>query len=164
MKSVLLPSIVAVMLLAVPAWPTAQAHQDYSGRWALSQSKSTPGAAGNGATISFGSEVIVTQSPTELKVESRFPRVEATQIAVFKFDGSEVTLPLSEGVVEKAKAAWEGDKVVITARRVVSTQFGDFVSETKETWSVTGNLLTIQKTLTADSVVDTQRAVFERQS
>jgi hypothetical protein len=164
MKSVFLLSIAAIALLAVPASATGQAHQDYSGRWALSQSKSTPGAAGNGATISFGSEVIVTQSPTELRVESRFPRVEQTQISVFKFDGSEVTLPLSEGVVEKAKAAWEGDKVVITARRVVSTQFGDFVSETKETWSVTGNLLTIQKTLTADGVVDIQKAVFDRQS
>ncbi len=164
MKSVLVASIATIALLAVAASATAQARQDYSGRWALSQSKSTPGAAGNAATISFGSEVIVTQSPTELKVESRFPRVEATQIAVFKFDGSEVTLPLSEGVVEKAKAAWEGDKLVITARRVVSTQFGDFVSETKETWSVTGNLLTIQKTLTSDGVNDSQKAVFDRQS
>ncbi len=161
MKSVLLLSIVAIMLLAVPAPATAQAHQDYSGRWALSQSKSTPGAAGNGATISFGSELLVAQSPTELKVESRFPRVEQIQIAVFRFDGSEVTLPLSEGVVEKAKAAWEGDTVVITARRVVSTQFGEFVSETKETWSRTGNLLTIRKTLTADSVTDSQTAVFD---
>ncbi len=164
MKSVLLLSIAAIALLAVPASATAQAHQDYSGRWALSQSKSTQGAAGNGATISFGSEVIVTQSATELKVESRYPRVEQTQIVVFKFDGSEVTTPLSEGVVEKARAAWVGDKVVITARRVVSTNFGDFVSETKETWSRTGNLLTIQKTLMSDGVVDSQTAVFDRQS
>jgi len=163
MKSVLL-SIAAVALLAVPTSARAQAHQDYSGKWALSQSKSTQGAAGNGATISFGSEVIVTQSATELKVESRYPRVEQTQIIVFKFDGSEVTTPLSEGVVEKAKATWEGDKVVITARRVVSTNFGDFVSETKETWSRTGNLLTIQKTLMSDGVTDSQTAVFDRQS
>ena len=163
MKSVLLLSIVATTLL-VPASATAQAHQDYSGRWALSQSKSTPGAAGNAATISFGSELIITQSATELKVEMRFPRVEQTQIVVFTFDGSEVTHPLSEGVVEKAKAVWEGDKVMITARRVVSTQFGDFVSETKETWSRTGNLLTIQKTLVSDGVTDSQTAVFDRQS
>ena len=163
MKSVLL-SIAAVALLAVPTSARAQAHQDYSGKWALSQSKSTQGAAGNGATISFGSEVIVTQTATELRVESRYPRVEATQIVVFKFDGSEVTTPLSEGVVEKAKATWEGDKVVITARRTVSTNFGDFVSETKETWSRTGNLLTIQKTLTSDGVTDSQTAVFDQKS
>jgi len=163
MKSVLWLSI-AVALVAVPVSAAAQAHQNYSGNWALSQAKSTQGAAGNGATISFGSELIVTQSPTELKVESRFPRVEQTQIVVFKFDGSEVTTPLSEGVVEKAKAVWEGDKVVITARRVVSTQFGDFVSETKETWSRMGNVLTIQKTLTSDGVTDSQTAVFDQKS
>jgi hypothetical protein len=164
MKSVLWLSIAAIALLAVPALATAQTRHDYSGKWALSQSKSTQGAAGNGATISFGSEVIVTQTATELRVESRYPRVEQTQIVVFKFDGSEVTTPLSEGVVEKAKAVWEGDKVVITARRVVSTQFGDFVSETKETWSRMGNVLTIQKTLTSDGVTDSQTAVFDQKS
>jgi hypothetical protein len=164
MRSAHLVSIVAIALLAVPASTAAQAHQDYSGRWALSQAKSTPGAAGNGATISFGSELVITQSPTELRVEMRFPRVEQTQIAVFRLDGSEVTLPLPDGIVEKAKAVWEGDKVVISARRVVSTQFGDFVSETKETWSQMGNVLTIQKTLTADGVTDSQTAVFDRQS
>ena len=36
-----------------------------------------------------------------------------------------MTTQLSEGVVEKSKASWEGDKVVITARRVVSSQFAD---------------------------------------
>ena len=53
---------------------------------------------------------------------------------------------------------------MITARRIVSTNFGDFVSETKETWSRTGNLLTIQKTLMSDGVTDSQTAVFDRQS
>jgi len=164
MKSVVLRSIAAVALLAIPALAMAQAHQDYSGRWALSQSKSTPGAAGNGATISFGSEVVVTQTPTELKVESRFPRVEQTQTVVFKLDGSEVTIPLGDGVVEKAKAGWDGDNVTISARRVVTTQFGEFVSETKETWSRTGNLLTVEKTLKSDGITDSQKAVFDRQS
>jgi hypothetical protein len=163
MTSVLLQSMAFISLLATPASATAQAHQDYAGRWALSQSKSTRGAAGNQATISFGSELVITQSATELTVEMRFPRVEQTRIAVFTLDGSEVTLPLSEGVVEKAKASWEGDKVTITARRVVSTQFGDFVTETKEIWNRTGNLLTIQKTLTSDGVTDSQTAVFDRQ-
>ncbi|HUR22196.1 MAG TPA: hypothetical protein VMZ90_15375 [Vicinamibacterales bacterium] len=155
--------VIGVALVAIPAAASAQAHHDYSGKWALSQSKSTPGAAGNGATISFGSELVITQTATELKVEARFPRVEETQTMVFKFDGSEVTHPLSEGVVEKAKAVWDGDKVMITARRVVSTQFGDFVSETKETWTRSGNLLTIDKTVSSDGFTDTQKAVFDRQ-
>ena len=156
--------VVAVALVAVSVSPTAQARQDYSGKWALSQSKSTRGAAGNGASISFGSELLVTQSATEVKVESRYPRVEQTQIVVFKLDGSEVTVPLPEGITEKARAGFEGEKLVITARRVVSTQFGDFTSETKETWTRMGNVLTIQKSLNADGVVSNETAWFDRQS
>jgi hypothetical protein len=162
MRLVLLSSIVAIALLAAPASAGAQTHQDYSGKWALSQSKSSRGAAGNGATISFGSELVVTQSPTELKVESSFPRIEKTQVVVFKLDGSEVTIPIQDGVVEKAKATWDGDKVAITAHRVVTTQFGEFVSDTKETWTRMGNLLTIQKTLSSEGVSDTETAVFEQ--
>jgi hypothetical protein len=162
-KAVLRQSLVVFALIAVPAAALAQTHQDYSGKWALSQAKSTRGAAGNGAIISFGSELVVTQSPTEVKVESRYPRVEATQIVAFKLDGSEVTVPLPEGISEKAKAAWDGDRLVITAHRVVSSAFGDFSSDTKETWNRMGNVLTIQKTLNADGVISNETAWFDRQ-
>ena len=164
MKPMWLQSLAAVALIAVPASAAAQTHQDYSGRWALSQARSTRGAAGNGAIISFGSELIVTQSATEVRVEARYPRVEQTQIVVFKLDGSEVNVPLPEGITEKAKAAWAGDRLAITARRVVSSAFGDFVSETKEIWNRMGNVLTIQKTLTADGVTSNETAWFDRQS
>ena len=74
-----------------------------------------------------------------------------------------MTFPVSEGVVEKASAVWQGDRLTITAHRVVSTRFGEFVTDTKETWNRTENLLTIQKTLTSAGVTDTQTAVFDRQ-
>jgi hypothetical protein len=163
MKTVLLSSMAVLTLLALPAAAAAQAHQDYSGKWALSQSKSTPGAAGNGASISFASELIITQSASELKAEMHFPRIEQPQIVVFTLDGSEVTFPVSEGVVEKATALWQGDKLMITAHRVVSTPFGEFVTDTKETWNRTENLLTIQKTQMSAGVTDSQTAVFDRQ-
>ena len=163
MKSILLSLTVVLWLMALPAVAAAQAHQDYSGKWALSQSKSTPGAAGNGTSISFASELVVTQSAGELKTEMHFPRIEQPQVVVFKLDGSEVTFPVSEGVVEKASAVWQGDRLTITAHRVVSTRFGEFVTDTKETWNRTENLLTIQKTLTSAGVTDTQTAVFDRQ-
>ena len=161
MKSVLLLSMIAMALVAPSGPAIAQAHQDYSGKWALSQSKSTPGAAGNGAAISFASDLIVTQSTSELKAELHFPRIEQPQIMVFKLDGSEVTIPLEDGVVEKAAAVWQGDRITITAHRVISTQFGEFVSDSKETWNRTGNLLAIQKTLVQDGISNTQTAVFD---
>jgi hypothetical protein len=164
MKFIVLCSLAALGLLAVPVRAAAQEHQDYSGKWALSQSKSTPGAAGNGALISFGSELSVSQSSTELKVEIRFPRVEQTQTITYKLDGSEVTVPLPEGVTEKAKATWQGDRLTITARRVVPSAFGEFVSETKEIWNRMDNVLTIQKTLTSEGVTSNETAWFDRQS
>ena len=164
MMTVLRHAAVAAALVAIPVSTFAQAQQDYSGKWVLSQSKSTRGAAGNAATMSFGSELIVTQSPTEVKVEARYPRVEQTQVVVFQLDGTEVNVPLPEGITEKAKASWEGNALVITARRVVSTQFGNFESETKEIWNRMGNVLTIQKSLTADGVTNNETAWFDRQS
>jgi hypothetical protein len=164
MMAVLRHAVVATALVAIPVSIDAQARQDYSGRWVLSQAKSTRGAAGNAAVISFGSELIVAQSPAEVKVEARFPRVEQTQIIAFTLDGAEVTVPHADGITEKAKASWEGDRLVITARRVVSTQFGNFESETKEVWNRMGNVLTIQKTLTADGVTNEETAWFDRQS
>jgi hypothetical protein len=163
MTSAVRRSCLAVALIAVAALATAQTRQDYSGKWALSQAKSTRGAAGNGAVISFGSELIVTQTPSEVKVESRFPRVEQTQSVAFKLDGSEVNVPMPEGITEKAKAAWEGDRLVVTARRVVASAFGDFVSETREIWTRKENVLTIEKTLTADGVTSKETAWFDRQ-
>jgi hypothetical protein len=94
-------------------------------------------------------------------VEGRFPRSEPFT-TVYKLDGSEVTTGTPAGVTEKAKAAWDGNNLVITARRVVGSAFGDFVTDSKETWSRTGSVLTITKTETSDGVVTNERAVYDR--
>jgi hypothetical protein len=153
--------MVAVALTAVPALAIAQARPDFSGKWEVSQAKSSAGATSNSANIAFPSELIVTQRPAELHVEARFPRSEP-QTTVYKLDGSEITAGTPEGVTEKAKAAWDGNTLVITARRVVASAFGDFVTDSKETWTRTGNVLTITKTETSDGLVNNERAVYDR--
>jgi hypothetical protein len=153
--------LLAAAALTGAAAPAAQTRPDLSGRWEISQSKSSPGAIGNGAKISFASELILTQSPGELRVEMRYPRTPDPIVAVYKFDGSETTVTLSEGSTEKAKAAWEGEKLVVTARRVVSTAFGNFITDSKEAWSRAGNVLTIQKTQTSDGLSDNETAIFD---
>jgi hypothetical protein len=152
--------ILAVVAAAAPA--AAQTRPDLSGRWEISQSKSSPGAIGNGAKISFASELILAQSPTELRVEMHYPRTPDPIVIVYKFDGTEASVTLSEGTTEKAKAQWEGDKLVITARRVVSTAFGNFITDSKETWSRMGNVLSIQKTQSSDGLSDNETAIFDR--
>jgi hypothetical protein len=153
--------VVVVALGTAPALAQAQARPDFSGKWEISQAKSSAGATSNSANISFPSELIITQRPTELHVEVRFPRSEPLT-TVYKLDGSEITAGTPAGVTEKAKAAWDGNTLVITARRVVSSAFGDFVTDSKEIWTRTGNVLTITKTETSDGVVTNERAVFDR--
>ena len=139
----------------------AQGRPDLSGRWQISQAKSSAGATGNNATISFPSELVITQHPAELHVELRHPRSDALK-TIYKLDGSEIVIHLPSSVVERAKAGWDGHRLVISARRVVSSAFGDFVTDSKETWSRTADVLTIQKTQSSDGVTDSETAVFLR--
>ena len=149
------------VVLALTISVGAQGRPDFSGRWQISQAKSSAGATGNNATISFPSELVITQHPSELHVEFRYPR-SAPLKTIYKLDGSEIVINLPSSVVERAKAGWEGDRLVISARRVVSSAFGDFVTDSKETWSRTADVLTIQKTQFSDGVTDSETAVFLR--
>jgi hypothetical protein len=161
MTPLFLVAVAALVLVAAPALTGAQTRPDFSGKWEISQAKSSPGATGNGANISFPSELVITQRPVELHVEIRFPRSEPLT-TVYKLDGTEVTVGTPAGVNEKAKATWDGQNLVITARRVVSTAFGDFVTDSKEVWSRTGNVLTIGKSQSSDGVSERERAVFDK--
>ncbi|MET0212595.1 MAG: hypothetical protein ABW292_06315, partial [Vicinamibacterales bacterium] len=156
-----LPATALAVVLANPISAAAQVQPDFSGHWKISQTKSSIGATGNNATISFPSELVIKQQPAELHVESRYPR-SAALTTVYKLDGSEITINLPSSVTEKARARWEGGNLIITARRVVSSAFGEFVTDIKETWSRAGNVLTVQKTQSADGVTDAETAVFDR--
>lgn len=162
MKSLFLIAIAVLVLAAVPALTRAQAGPDLSGRWEISQAKSSPGALGNNAKVSFPSELIIQQRPAELQVEMRIPRTDSVT-AVYKLDGSEITVGTPAGIAEKAKAMWDGSKLVITARRVVSSAFGDFITDTKEVWTRSGNVLTIGKTATSDGISATETAVYDKE-
>jgi hypothetical protein len=154
------PAIVSVLVLATTT-AIAQGGPDFSGNWRISQAKSSAGATGNNATISFPSEIVIKQQSGQLHVELRYPRSQVLT-TVYKLDGSEITITLPSNVTEKARAAWDGDRLVITARRVVSSAFGEFITDSKEAWSRTGNVLTIQKTQSSDGVTDAETAVFDR--
>ena len=58
----------------------------------------------------------------------------------------------------------DGNGLVSTSKRSFSSILGDIVTDFRETWSLAGNVLTIEKTRTADGLSDTERAVFEKWS
>ena len=140
---------------------TAQARPDFSGSWKISQARSSAGATGNNATISFPSELVIKQQAAELHVELRYPRSEMLT-TVYKLDGSEITITLPSSVTEKARAAWDGDKLVITrtARRI--ERLWRLRHRHQGNVERAGNVLTIQKTQSSDGVTDAETAVFDR--
>ena len=152
---------VAALALAAVGAAQEQLGPDLSGRWQVSQARSSAGALGNSAKVSFASELVVEERPGGLQVEMRIPRTDSVT-AVYKFDGSEIAVGTPAGVVEKAKAAWEGQTLVITARRTVSSAFGEFVTDTRESWTRNGDILTIRKTATSDGISATETAVYEK--
>ena len=151
----------AAVVAGVGAVAQEQRGPALSGRWHVSQARSSPGALGNSAKVSFASELIVQERSGDLHVELRIPRTDSVT-AVYKLDGTEVTVGTPDGIVEKAKAAWDGQALVVTARRTVSSAFGDFVTDTRETWTRSGDILTIQKTSTSDGISATETAVYEK--
>src|SRR4051812_14826609 len=94
----------------------AQAAPDFSGTWKFNQVKSTPGIAGNTPNIAFPSQLVIKQSASDLSVQSTSVR-QAPVSAVYKLDGSKVTVEAPRGITETGEAKFEGPNVVITSRR-----------------------------------------------
>jgi len=154
--------VVGVALtVAVPAVALAQARPDFSGTWRFNQGKSNPGLAGNTPSIPFPSQIVVKQTATDLAVDSSSVRQQPLS-AVFKLDGSKVTVQTPSGITETGEAKFEGANVVITTRRSFSSPAGETVVNFREVWSLGGNALTIEKTRTEDGESSSEKAVFDK--
>ena len=139
----------------------AQAKPDLSGTWLLNYDKSDPEVAGNGADVPFPSQLVVTQSPTELSIERSSIR-QAPFAAVYKLDGSRVKVEAPGGITETGEASFDGATVVVTSHRSFSSPVGNTVVEFKEIWSVSGNALTVKKTMTQEGESQTATAVYDK--
>ena len=149
------------LTLGVSAVALAQARPDFSGTWKFNQAKSNPNIAGNTPNIPFPSQIVVRQTPTELAVESTSVRQQPLS-AVYKLDGTKVTVQAPQGISETGEARFEGVTVVIVSRRSFPSPAGDIVAEFKETWSLSGNILTIVKTRTQEGESTSEKAVFDK--
>ena len=90
-----------------------------------------------------------TGKPRSLSVERTSVR-QAPFKAAYKLDGSRVNVAAPAGISETADAKFDGATLVITSRRSFSSPAGDVVTEFREVWTVTGNLLTVRKTVTQE--------------
>ena len=149
------------LTLGVPAVALAQARPDYSGTWRFNQAKSSPNIAGNTPNVPFPSQIVVKQTPTDLAVESTSIRQQPLS-AVYKLDGSKVTVQAPQGISETGEARFEGATVVIVSRRSFPSPGGEIVADFEETWSLSGNVLTIEKTRTQEGESTSEKAVFDK--
>ena len=151
-----------VLVLAAAPGMFAQARLDLSGTWRLNYDLSESPVGGGGIDVTFPSEMVVTQSPTELSVTRRSVR-QSTFAATYRLDGSKVSVEAPAGITETGEARFEGAALVITSRRSFSSPAGDTVVEFRETWVVSGNVLTVKKTVTQDGDSQAASAAYDRQ-
>lgn len=149
------------LLLGTSPQTLAQARPDFSGTWKFNQGKSSPGIAGNTPNVPFPSQIVVKQTQGELYVESTSVR-QAPLKAVFKLDGSKVTVEAPRGISETGEARFEGATLVVTTRRSFSSPAGETVVDFKEIWSLNGSALTIEKTRTESGDLATAKAVYDK--
>ncbi len=147
--------------LALHATAFAQTAPDFTGTWRLSEAKSGPNVGGNGPLVPFASQLVVTQTPTELHVAASSVRQEPAS-AVFKLDGSKVTMQAPAGITETGEAKVDGSHLVITSRRSFTSPLGETVVEFKEVWTLEGTTLTVEKTRIDEGGSATQKAVYDR--
>ena len=147
--------------LGAQAVMLAQAKTDFTGTWRFNQAKSNPNIAGNTPNIPFPSQIVVKQSGADVAIDSTSVRQQPLS-AVFKLDGSKVTVQAPSGISETGEAKLEGANLVITSRRSFSSPAGETVVNFREVWSLNGNLLTIVKTRTQDGESTSETAVFDK--
>ena len=151
----------ALGLVSVAGPASAQSTPSLAGTWRLNFDKSGERVAGNGADVTFPSEMVIAQSPTELTVERTSVRQDPFK-AVYKLDGTRITVAAPNGISETAEARLDGATLVITSRRSFSSPAGDTVVEFREIWTVKGSELSVRKTVTQDGSSDTETAVYDK--
>ena len=147
----------AVVLFA--AGLQAQGKPNFTGKWTIDPASAPQGGGGGGGGGrggrggggGWGQTFTLTQDATTLKVERM--QGEATVTETYKLDGSDSknSMPGRQGGAPTevvSKAAWDGDKIVITSSRTVNMQGTEMKIDVKRVISMAGADLQIDTTTT----------------
>lgn len=118
-------AMTAVLAVALAVTGYAQ-KKDFSGTWTLDQAATDAaattsttaappagagGGGGGGGMRGGGGPMTIKQTADALTIERQTPNGPVS--TVYKLDGSEFEVPAGRGGTGKAKAKWDGDKLVI---------------------------------------------------
>ena len=127
------------LVLALPAMAVAQAKTDFSGTWNVDTAKSDPapqGGGGGGATT----RLVITQTAADMTVVVTTGRGDTK--VTYKFDGTEMKEKVAMGE-SRAKVSWDGATLVVNRVQNVTTPQGAFEITSKESYSMSGGILTL---------------------
>ena len=110
--------LAVALVVAVAVSGYAQKKPDFSGNWTLDTEKSEPPPAagegrGGGRGMMMG-PLTIKQTADSISIESQGR--QGLQTRTYKLDGSEQELTFGQ-MTAKAKAKWDGDKIVIETTR-----------------------------------------------
>jgi len=152
MRSGLIVALVVAVWL--PAQVQAQGNSALAGTWSLDTTKAetTVRAAGPGrAGGPPPTKLVFTLSSNEVSLSSDTGTNRAMETAVYPLSGPERKVPGPLSWTTLAKAAWDGDKLVVNISRIIEGPAGDIKIEMKDVYSVTGTVLTLERFQGPDS-------------
>jgi hypothetical protein len=156
-----------VLFLALPQGISAQAKTDFSGTWTFDEAKSDPaparvGGGGRGGGRMGGAPataMTIKQTAGELTLDRT--TAQGAQPVVLKLDGSESKNTIGMGPAV-SKAAWDGPRLVVTTTQTVQGRGGEITINSKEIYSVQGNVLTIETTRSTPAGEQTRKLIYTK--
>src|SRR5688500_14687943 len=163
-------NIVAALAVAVAlvATAAAQAKTDFSGTWTFDEAKSDPaparaGGGGGGGGRGGGrmggapaTAMTIKQTGAELTMDRTM--AQGPQTVTLKLDGTDSTNTIGMGPAT-SKAVWDGPRLVVTTTQTMQGRGGggEITITSKEIYSVSGNVLTIETTRTTPAGDQTRK-------
>jgi len=144
----LMRTFVLACAVFCPLVASAQGNANLAGTWTLDRGATPTGRGAGGINgIPLAGTMIIKLSPADVTVEADTGSGQTMQSFVYKLDGSTNPVPGSLGWDTKAKAAWEGDTLVVMTQRSMQGPTGTMGVEVKDVYSVAGDVLTIDRSL-----------------
>jgi len=160
-----------VLFVVLPSAALAQGKPDLSGTWTFDEAKSDPaparaGGGGGGGGRGGGrmggapaTAMTIKQTAAQLSMDRT--TAQGAQTVVYKLDGSESTNTIGPGPAT-SKAMWDGNKLVITTTQTVQGRGGEITINSKEIYSVQGNVLTIETTRTTPAGDQSRKLIYTK--
>lgn len=160
------------LVLALPSLVFAQAKADFSGTWTFDEAKSDPaparagGGGGGGGGRGGGrmggapaTAMTIKQTPAELTMDRT--TAQGAQTVVYKLDGTDSQNTIGMGPAT-SKAVWDGARLVVTTTQTVQGRGGEITINSKDIYSVQGNVLTIETTRTTPAGEQARKLIYTK--